>query len=49
MQKNNSNTDFDEWWQEKKNRYELMEIYITTEDPNIAIMDIAEAAWEGGN
>ena len=45
MQKEDSNTSFDEWWQEKKNRYKLMEIYHTTDDPNIATMDIAEIAW----
>ncbi len=45
MEKKDS-TSFDEWWQEKKNRYNLMEIYHTTADPNIAVMDIAEIAWE---
>ena len=46
MEKKDS-TDFDSWWQEKKNRYKLMETYHTTEDPNIAVMGIAEAAWRG--
>lgn len=46
MEKKDS-TDFDSWWQEKKNRYKLMEIYHTTDDSNIAVMDIAEATWRG--
>ncbi len=46
LMKKEDSTDFDSWWQEKKNRYKLMEIYHTTDDPNIAVMEIAEAAWE---
>lgn len=45
MEKKDS-TSFDEWWQEKKNRYKLMEIYHTTADFNIAVMEIAKIAWE---
>ncbi len=45
MEKKDS-TSFGEWWQVKKNRYKLMEIYHTTADFNIAVMEIAEIAWE---
>ncbi len=46
MGKEDNGTGFDSWWQEKKNRYKLMEIYHTTADFNIAVMEIAGAAWE---
>ena len=46
MEKEDNGKGFDEWWQEKKNRYKLMEIYHTTADFNIAIMEIAKIAWE---
>lgn len=38
---------FDRWWYDKKNRLKLMEIYYTTQDANVAVMELVEIAWEG--